>query len=157
MKKTIFFLSLLFTSVCSSAGLAHLFSLPNKINMSERDYFIAQQVYNGWSLFAIVIVAALISVAVQTFFSRKDARIFPFALSALVCLILSQILFWTFTFPANQKTQNWTFKPDNWAQLRENWEYSHAVASLFTLGAFMLIIISVLRMTTIKFESAGEK
>ena len=37
---------------------AHLFALPNKIGMTEAQYFIAQSVYQGWSLLAVVLTAA---------------------------------------------------------------------------------------------------
>ncbi len=55
----------------------------------------------------------------------------------------TQVLFWTFTFPANQLTENWTLVPDNWAALREQWEYSHAASALLNLVALVALIAAV--------------
>jgi energy-coupling factor transporter transmembrane protein EcfT len=53
-------------------------------------------------------------------------------------------LFWTFTFPANQQTSNWTVLPENWMALRTQWEYSHAASAVLNLIALIALIFSVL-------------
>jgi hypothetical protein len=53
------FSSLLFTAL----ALAHLLELPNKIGLARDDYLTVQQIYRGWALLGIVVVAALISTA----------------------------------------------------------------------------------------------
>ena len=70
-------------------------------------------------------------------------RIGP-ALTAFLCILGTQVVFWTFTFPANEQTANWTILPDNWAALRRQWEYSHAVSAILDLAALIGVIISVL-------------
>ena len=44
----------------------------------------------------------------------------------------------------NEQTENWTMLPDNWAALRRQWEYSHAVSAILDLVALVGVIISVL-------------
>ena len=56
----------------------------------------------------------------------------------------AQIVFWTFTYPTNQVTGNWTFLPDNWMQLRRQWEYSHAGGAILDLIAMTMLILSLL-------------
>jgi hypothetical protein len=56
----------------------------------------------------------------------------------------TQVLFWTFTFPANQQTHNWTVLPENWLALRQQWEYSHAASAGLNLMAFVALILAVL-------------
>lgn len=51
---------------------------------------------------------------------------------------------WTFTFPANRATQNWTTLPENWMALRAQWEYSHAASAVLNLAALVAVILSVL-------------
>jgi hypothetical protein len=51
---------------------------------------------------------------------------------------------WTFTFPANQETANWTVAPGNWMALRTQWESSYAAAAVLNLGAFVALVFSVL-------------
>jgi hypothetical protein len=53
-------------------------------------------------------------------------------------------VFWTFTFPANQQTSNWTVLPENWMALRAQWEYSHAASAVLNLIALIALIFSVL-------------
>jgi hypothetical protein len=73
------FLSLLFAALAFAPAAAHLLELPNKIGLSREAYLTAQQLYRGWALLGIVVVGALLST---------------FA--------------WTFTFPADELTDNWT-------------------------------------------------
>jgi hypothetical protein len=54
------------------------------------------------------------------------------------------VVFWTFTYPANQETGNWTTLPANWLELRRQWEYSHAASAALNLFALISLILSVL-------------
>lgn len=56
----------------------------------------------------------------------------------------TQVVFWTFTFPANQATENWTQLPENWEALRTQWEYSHAASAALNLAALVAVFVSVL-------------
>jgi hypothetical protein len=76
--------------------------------------------------------------------SRGNSKQFTLSLLAFLCLVVTQVIFWLFTFPVNQATVNWTVAPDNWLELRRQWEYSHAAAGLFNLLALVLVILSVL-------------
>jgi hypothetical protein len=53
-------------------------------------------------------------------------------------------IFFLWTFPANQATNNWTTIPGHWEQLREQWEYSHAVNAVVAFVAFCSITLSAL-------------
>jgi hypothetical protein len=59
--------------------------------------------------------------------------VFRAVVVALASLVLAQAVFWTWTFPANKATDNWTAIPDNWEILRKNWEYSHLAGAVFQL------------------------
>jgi hypothetical protein len=67
-----------------------------------------------------------------------------FALMNLLCLLATLAIFFTFTYPANQATNNWTEIPVNWEQLRWQWEVSHAVDAVITFIGFCSLTISVL-------------
>jgi len=49
-------------------------------------------------------------------------------------------VFFAWTYPANQATGNWTSAPENWEQLRTDWEYSHAANAMIT---FLALLCSV--------------
>jgi hypothetical protein len=141
---TALFISLLFTSLAMAAGFAHVFALPNKIRLIAEDYLIVQQIYRGWSLLGIVVLGALFSTLILTFMARGDSRLFRRSLIAFLCILGAQIIFWTFTYPANQQTRNWTILPDNWLQLRNQWEYSHAAGAALDLVALIILLRAAL-------------
>jgi hypothetical protein len=53
--------AMMLTALALVPGGAHLFALPNKISLSESDYFIAQSAYRGWALLGIVLIGAAIA------------------------------------------------------------------------------------------------
>ena len=142
--KLFYFLALFFAALALGPALAHLLELPNKISLSRADYLTVQQIYRGWALLGIVIFPAIISTVVLTVLLRNDSRPFLFSLIGLVCLVVTQVLFWTYTFPANQATNNWTILPENWEQLRRHWEYSHAASAVLNVLAVAALILSLL-------------
>jgi hypothetical protein len=142
--KTVWFLSLLFVALAMAPAMAHLLVLPNKINMPREQYLIVQQIYRGWALLGIVVLGGLFSTLALTIMVRKHPNTFVPILVAFLCLVGTQVLFWIFTYPANQQTQNWTVLPENWLALRRQWEYSHAVSAGLNLVAFVVLILSVL-------------
>jgi hypothetical protein len=138
------FLSLLFAALALAPAAAHLLELPNKIGLSREDYLTAQQLYRGWALLSVVVIGALVFTFAYAVMARKQREPFMLAVIALLCLAGTQAVFWTFTFPTNQLTANWTVLPDNWAALRSQWEYSHAASALLNLAALVALILSVL-------------
>jgi hypothetical protein len=53
-------------------------------------------------------------------------------------------IFFTWTYPANVATDNWTAVPANWQALRDQWEYSHAANAVMTFAALCAVVVSVL-------------
>lgn len=140
--RTLFFLAILLTAIAMSAGFAHLLALPNKISMAPDEYLAAQQIYRGWALLGVVIVAALVTTLVLAVRLRHAAgATFPLVVVALVCIAGTLVVFFTFTFPANQATANWTELPDGWEHLRRQWEYSHAAGALLYLAALACLAL----------------
>jgi hypothetical protein len=134
----------LFAALSLGPALAHLLELPNKIGLSRDAYFTVQAIYRGWALLGIVVVAALLSTLALAIVLRRERRPAMWAAAVFICIVLAQLVFWTFTYPANVATQNWTQIPPNWEELRQQWEYSHAAGSALTLGALMALVMSVL-------------
>ncbi|MCW5735475.1 MAG: hypothetical protein KIS73_15180 [Enhydrobacter sp.] len=135
MLRIALFVALMATAIALGPALAHLLELPNKIDLPRDDYFIVQRIYAGWSLLGGVLVVQLIAIASVVLAAWKDRRLRALASIALGCLVCAQVLFWTFTYPANVATANWTMRPDDWQALRQRWEYSHAAGAAFQLVA----------------------
>jgi hypothetical protein len=140
-----FFIALLATALALGGALSHALELPNKINMSRQDYFIAQRAYDGWNRLAYLLAVELAGVLAVIWQYRAEPRVLWPALAALVCFLAAQALFWIWTFPANQATSNWTTQPVDWERLRREWEYSHLVGALFQTLSMTALITAVLR------------
>ena len=78
---------------------------------------------------------------------------FWFLLTAVGCLVLAQIVFWIYTYPANVATENWTVIPENWEALRGRWEYSHATGALLQLLAMRSLFVAALTQTAVPVRS----
>ena len=138
------FVSLLFTALALCAAMAHLYELPNKMKLPAEHYLIVQQIYRGWSLLGIVVIAAFVSILIVAIMIRHQGKAFILTLVALLCVATTQVIFWIFTYPVNQQTKNWTVLPANWPELRNQWEYSHAASAGLDLVALCTLILSVL-------------
>lgn len=138
------FFSLLFVALALAPAMAHLLELLNKIGLSRDDYLVVQQIYRGWALLGIVVLGALVSTLVLAFMVRWRPKTFALSLAAFLCIVGTQVIFWTFTFPTNQETLNWTVLPDHWQALRRQWEYSHAASAVLNLAALIALILSIL-------------
>jgi hypothetical protein len=141
LKILILFLTML---VVVPAG-THLFALPNKIGLPRDAYFTVQGIYAGWAWFGAVILAAIVAnlvLAWRLWQYDRSAALSAACSAALLAVGLA--IFFTWTFPANQATANWTVVPDGWQQLRRQWEYGHAAGALVTFGALCAVTLAAL-------------
>jgi hypothetical protein len=133
--------AVLLTAIGMAAGWAHLLALPNKIALPRPDYLTVQQICRGWALLGIAVVGALVSTLALAILERGKGSVFYLSLAATLCIAASLAVFFLYTYPANQQTSNWTVLPENWEQLRRQWEYSHATgAGLYFLALFALTL-----------------
>ena len=142
--KIVQFLALMLTALALIPAGAHLFALANKISLAADQYFIVQSIYRGWALLGIALVGALLANLALAILLRGRGAPFVLALVAFLCIALSLVIFFTWTYPANQATRSWTAIPANWQQLRRQWEYSHAADAIVTFAAFCSLVLSVL-------------
>ena len=142
--RTLYALAFIFVALSLGPALAHLLELPNKIGLLRDQYFIVQTIYKGWALLGIVVVGALLSILALAIALRRERGPMIWAVVALLCIAAAQLVFWTYTYPVNVATANWTQIPSNWEELRRQWEYSHAAGSMFALASMMALVMSVL-------------
>jgi hypothetical protein len=141
--RTVKFLAIVLTALALVPLGAHLFVLPNKILLTESNYFIVQNIYRGWALFGIVLFGALFANLTLAW-ALRGQRAFVFVAICLGCLVANLVIFFAFTFPANQATNNWTEVPADWQQLRWQWEVSHALNALIAFCGFCSLAFSML-------------
>lgn len=138
------FLALVLTALALVPAGAHLFELPNKIGLPQEQYFLVQDIYRGWSLFGIVLFGALAATLLLAILVRRRGAAFPLALGAFLLIAATLAIFFIWTYPANQATNNWTMAPADWASLRTQWEYAHATNAVLTFVALCLLTASLL-------------
>ncbi len=145
--KILQFVTMVFTALALIPAGAHLFSLPNKINLASTDYFIVQSSYRGWALFGIVLIGAIVANLALAIVLRRQARAFLLVLISLLCQIATLAIFFAFTYPANVATHNWTVIPPDWRVLRLQWEYAHATGAVIAFIGFCALTVSLLVTT----------
>ena len=138
------FLALLLTALALVPAGAHLFELPHKISLPRDAYLTVQSIYAGWAWFGIIDLAALILNVVLAIKLRGQRLAFSFAVAAALCFVVFFAIFFTWTFPTNQATANWTTLPDDWSRLRQEWEFSHAVNAVVMLIALCSVTLTVI-------------
>jgi hypothetical protein len=119
--------------------------MPNKIGLGQSDYFVVQQIYDGWALFGIVLFGALAANLIHAIKLMQGRQRSGCAIAATALVAANLVIFFMWTFPANQATGNWKIVPPNWAALSRQWEYSHAVNALVMFAALVCAIVAVLR------------
>ena len=138
------FLAIVLTALALVPAGAHLSELPNKIGLAQDDYFVVQGIYRGWALFGIVLFGALAANLATAVGVRRQRTPFWLALAAFLLVAATLAIFFTWTYPANQATSNWTVVPPNWQELRRQWEYAHAINAVLTFLALCAVTWSVL-------------
>jgi hypothetical protein len=137
-------LALILTALALVPAGAHLFSLPNKISLAAEQYIVVQGIYRGWNLFGFILIPAILANLLLAFLQRRHAGAFRLALVAFLCMGATLAIFFTWTYPANVGTDFWTTIPPDWATLRAQWEYSHAMNAVITFVALCAVTLSVL-------------
>jgi hypothetical protein len=144
MIRTVSFLALVFTALALVPYGAHLFSLPNKIGMTQEHYFIAPRAYDNWALMSLALFPAMALNITLAFLLRGGGVAFYLALAGCLSMAATLAIFFAFTYPGNVATQNWTVAPANWEDLRVRWEYSHAFNAILAFASFCLMTLAVL-------------
>jgi uncharacterized membrane protein len=142
--QTVRFFAVMLTALALVPAGAHFFEMPNKIGLSQEQYFTVQGIYRGWALFGFVLLGAIGTNLVNAILSWDEPPAFWFALLASLLMVASLAIFSVWTYPANQATSNWTVAPANWANLRRQWEYSHAANAVMTFLALCAVTASIL-------------
>jgi ribose/xylose/arabinose/galactoside ABC-type transport system permease subunit len=125
-------------------GGAHVLEMAHKLNLDREQYLTAQVMYQGWAWLGAVIIAALISNLVLAILVRRQTIAMLSAALSTLFIAVMLASFFTWTFPVNQATENWTVAPDNWEALRNTWEYSHAANAGLMLLALCATFVSAL-------------
>ena len=119
-------------------------ALPSVITLTKDDYAAVQNVNQSWAWLDLIRLASFLSIVVLFFFEREHNRVIWPIRGAFVAQLLIIVLYVAFTLPINITTFNWTFFPDdNWAWLRIEWEYAHALSAIIGGISFVLLLLDL--------------
>lgn len=116
---------------------AHFFELTNKMALAPSDYMIVQRVYAGWAWFGLPIFLSMALLAIHAALVQHNKTAMWLSLASVLLIAITQTIFWSYTNPMNELTQNWTITPTDVEQARRQWEYSHALNAVITFAAFI--------------------
>jgi protein-S-isoprenylcysteine O-methyltransferase Ste14 len=137
---------------------AHFFEMFSKIALPPDAYMTVQRIYDGWAFFGIAIVLALALTLAHAVVTWRTSPARWLSLASFAALAATQVIFWSFIYPMNALTRNWTRAPDDLEAVRRQWEYGHALSAALTLCALWLVLCAVLagvRAETSATSSAG--
>src|SRR4051812_48145379 len=123
---------------------AHFFEMFNKLKLTPSDYMIVQRIYDDWAFFGVAIVVALSCTLIHAIAMWRNPGSRRLSLASFASLIGTQAIFWSFIYPMNSLTQNWTAMPANFEAVRRQWEYAHAASAGVTLLALVLVLCAVI-------------
>ncbi len=151
--RTVRFITLLFTAFLMGTTLCHTMELPAKM-LYEGQLWATVNKSLYWvfafPLGAIIELGAIFSTILLLFLVRKHRPAFRLTLAAAICLAIAFFVVWLgFIAPMNAQVEQWTvgFLPTDWMQVRNQWEYSHAIRFVLHLIGFSALLFSVLRET----------
>jgi hypothetical protein len=87
MVKTLYFLAIMLAAIAMGAALAHLFELPNKIDIGAADYLTVQRNYDNWWIVGLSVPLAFLGVVALTIALRGTGTPFTLALIAFFLLV----------------------------------------------------------------------
>lgn len=142
-----FFVAILVSAFVLGSMLPHAFALRDRIALPRDEYFLIQQISGGWQARFLFEIIQFVSTMVTAYLVRRQRRVLVPTLFAMLFWFGAEFLFWKFAYPAAVTTANWTVHSDDWASLRQRWEYSQAAAALLqVLVMGSLIIASTCRL-----------
>ena len=142
MESLVSLLALVLTAVALMPAAAHVLELPNKLPLHRDEYLTVQHLYRGWSRLGFVVIGALLATLWMAVVADESSEL-PATL-AFIAILLTQVVFWIYTYPVNRRTHNWTEAPDDWERLRDRWEISHAANALLSFIAFVCVAVAIL-------------
>ncbi|MEW6734057.1 MAG: hypothetical protein AB1489_22205 [Acidobacteriota bacterium] len=145
------FITLIFATLMLTLTSAHILELPQKLQYDAQMYSAVNTTL--YRYFAIIgsfyTVGSIVTAAVLAFLVRKRGQTFKLTVTGAICLLLAFITWLIFVAPVNSDVARALISspkslPALWMQLRNRWEYGHAIGFVITFIGVSLLLISIL-------------
>jgi hypothetical protein len=141
--------AILLTALSMGAALAHLLELPAKLQLDGPMWLtLLHTLYPpAFGAFGATFeVGAVVAVVGLAFLVRHRHPAFGWTLVAALCLVAMHAAFWIWVAPVNAALGPLSpdALPTDWAQLRNQWEYTHAARAVLQTLALAALAYSVI-------------
>lgn len=145
------FVTVMLAALTLTMTSAHVLELPQKMQYDAQMYSAVNTTL--YRYFAVVggayTVSSILAAFVLAFLLRRRRQPFRLTLAGAICLLLAFGSWLILVAPVNNEiAQALATAPENvpllWMQLRERWEYGHALGFIITLTGFGLLVFSLL-------------
>lgn len=145
------FVTVMLAALTLTMTSAHVLELPQKMQYDAQMYSAVNTTL--YRYFAIVggayTMSSIIAAFVLAFLVRKRRSPFRLSLAGAICLLLAFCSWLLLVAPVNREIAHALeiapeSVPSLWMQLRDRWEYGHAVGFIITLTGFALLVSSLL-------------
>ena len=130
--------------VATTAPLAHVLELPNKLSLDGPSWLLVQQrLYAGWgAVFGPLDLAAIVVGVALCLAFRRDRPVLRDLAGTVAIYVLMIVVFFAFNAPVNTAFNGWTVgtMPGDWPRYRVQWELGHAMAALLSLIGLALAV-----------------
>lgn len=145
------FLTLMLTALTLGMAFGHLLQLPVKLAYQGAQWLLLQQtLYGNFRALGTAIEISAVACAVAlAFVVRGRHPAFRWTALGAICLAGAHVAWWAGAVPVNAELARYTpqMLPPDWAQLRVQWEYTHALRAVLQGAALAALIASVLAET----------
>jgi hypothetical protein len=148
--KTWYFITISLAALLMGTTFCHVLEMPPKMHYPAALYLtLHRTLYRTFGTFPgpFIEIGSILAAAVLSLFVRDHRPAFYLSLLAAVCLVAAFFGVWVAVIaPVNAEMFRLTPEsaPEDWARLRERWEYSHAARFVLHLVGFSALVLSVL-------------
>lgn len=150
--------------IAVALALAHPLELPGKLRLPKDQYLAVRQIYYpGFTIGGIAEPLGLLLLIGLLFLTPFGSKSFWLIAAALLALAAMHAAYWLLTHPVNnfwlkdvklkaaggaffglgsRSGDPSTHEPD-WTQLRDRWEFSHVVRTMFGLASLILLVTAL--------------
>ena len=140
--------TVMFIGLSMAPALCHLMEMPAKMAYAGSLWLtLLQTLYQTFgTIGAFFEVGAVVTSVMLTFLVRQRQPAFGWTLLGALCMVTAHAIFWIWIAPVNATMVPLTPEtlPTNWMNLRDQWEYTHAVRALLQIVALGAIVYSIL-------------
>ncbi len=145
------FITIVLTALALTMTSAHVLELPQKMDYDPQLYAAVNTTLYRW--FALVggvyQIGSILAAFVLAFLVRHRLPAFRWTVAGAICLALAFASWLAIVAPVNNDVAGALQTapqsvPALWMQLRNRWEYGHAIGFVITLAGLAMLVYSIL-------------